>query len=45
MKETKIYQKNGFLKSSGSGTGPLSLVRIIEELLQGNSGSGLENLN
>jgi hypothetical protein len=23
--------------------GPLSLVRIIEELLQGNSGSGLEN--
>jgi hypothetical protein len=23
--------------------GPLSLVRIIEELFQGNSGSGLEN--
>jgi hypothetical protein len=32
-----------FLRSSGSGTGPLSLVRIIEELFQGNSGSGLEN--
>jgi hypothetical protein len=25
--------------------GPLSLVRIIEELFQGNSGSGLENRN
>jgi hypothetical protein len=25
--------------------GPLSLVRIIEELFQGNSGSGLENQN
>jgi hypothetical protein len=24
---------------------PLSLVMIIEELFQGNSGSGLENLN
>jgi hypothetical protein len=25
--------------------GPLSLVRIIKELFQGNSGSGLENRN
>jgi hypothetical protein len=25
--------------------GPLSLVRIIEELFKGNSGSGLENRN
>jgi hypothetical protein len=27
----------------GLERGPLSLVRIIEELFQGNSGSGLEN--
>jgi hypothetical protein len=33
-----------FLRSSGPGTGPLSLVRIIEELLEReSSGSGLEN--
>jgi hypothetical protein len=29
----------------GLEPGPLSLVRIIEELFQGNSGSGLENRN
>jgi hypothetical protein len=29
----------------GLERGPLSLVRIIEELFQGNSGSGLENRN
>jgi hypothetical protein len=29
----------------GLERGPLSLVRIIEELLQGNGGSGLENRN
>jgi hypothetical protein len=34
-----------FLRTSGSGMDSLSLVRIIEELFQGNSGSGLENLN
>jgi hypothetical protein len=27
----------------GLERGPLSLVRIIEEIFQGNSGSGLEN--
>jgi hypothetical protein len=33
-----------FLRSSGSGTGPLSLVSTIEELLgRKDSGSGLEN--
>jgi hypothetical protein len=32
-----------FLRNSGFGTGPLSLVMIIEELFQGTSGSGLEN--
>jgi hypothetical protein len=33
-----------FLRNSGSKTGPLSLVRIIEELLAWkSSGSGLEN--
>jgi hypothetical protein len=29
----------------GLERGPLSLVTITEELLQGNSGSGLENRN
>jgi hypothetical protein len=29
----------------GLERGPLSLVRIIEELFQGNSGSGLEDRN
>jgi hypothetical protein len=29
----------------GLERGPLSLVTIIEELFQGNSGSGLENRN
>jgi hypothetical protein len=29
----------------GLELGPLSLVRIIEQLFQGNSGSGLENRN
>jgi hypothetical protein len=29
----------------GLKRGPLSLVMIIEELFQGNSGSGLENRN
>jgi hypothetical protein len=29
----------------GLERGPLSLVRITEELFQGNSGSGLENRN
>jgi hypothetical protein len=33
-----------FLRSSGSGTGPFSLVRIIEELLEGKRrGSSLES--
>jgi hypothetical protein len=33
-----------FLRSSGSGTGPLSLVSTTEELLErNNSGSGLES--
>jgi hypothetical protein len=33
-----------FLRSSGSGTGPLSLVSTIEQLLERkSSGSGLEN--
>jgi hypothetical protein len=33
-----------FLRSSGSGTGPLSLVGINEKLLERkSSGSGLEN--
>jgi hypothetical protein len=34
-------------RSRGPGLerGPLSLVMIIEELFQGNSGSGLENRN
>jgi hypothetical protein len=34
-----------FLRSSGPGRGPLRLVRINEELFQGNCGSGLENRN
>jgi hypothetical protein len=32
-----------FWEEVGLEQGPLSLVRIIEELFQGNSGSGLEN--
>jgi hypothetical protein len=34
-----------FWEVMGLERGPLSLVRIIEELVQGNSGSGLENRN
>jgi hypothetical protein len=34
-----------FWEVMGLERGPLSLVRIIEELFQGNSGSGLENRN
>jgi hypothetical protein len=34
-----------FCKVVGLERGPLSLVRIIEELFQGNRGSGLENRN
>jgi hypothetical protein len=34
-----------FLEIVGLEGGPVSLVRIIEELFQGNSGSGLENRN
>jgi hypothetical protein len=34
-----------FWELVGLERGPLSLVRIIEELFQGNSGSGLENKN
>jgi hypothetical protein len=34
-----------FWEVVGLERGPLSLVKITEELLQGNSGSGLENRN
>jgi hypothetical protein len=34
-----------FLEVMGLERGPFSLVRIIEELFQGNGGSGLENRN
>jgi hypothetical protein len=34
-----------FWELVGLELGPLSLVSIIEELFQGNSGSGLENRN
>jgi hypothetical protein len=34
-----------FWEVVGLERGPLSLVMIIEELFQGNSGSGLENRN
>jgi hypothetical protein len=34
-----------FWEVVGLERGPLGLVRIIEEVFQGNSGSGLENRN
>jgi hypothetical protein len=34
-----------FWEVVGLERGPLSLMRIIEELFQGNNGSGLENRN
>jgi hypothetical protein len=43
----KKINKRRLMKSLvvGLERSPLSLVRIIEELFQGNSGSGLENRN
>jgi hypothetical protein len=39
--DSRSYQI--FREVVGPEWGPLSLVRIIEELFQGNSGSGLQN--
>jgi hypothetical protein len=41
--DSRRYQM--FWEVVGLERGPLSLVMIIEELVQGNSGSGLENRN
>jgi hypothetical protein len=41
--DSRHYQN--FFVVVGLERGPLSLVRIIEELFQGNSGSGLETRN
>jgi hypothetical protein len=43
MFDSRPYQI--FLEVVGLERGPLNLVRVIEELFQGNSGSGLEKLN